>query len=160
MLGRVAGYFELLAEERGVTLQRSLHGAAGVPLLVWADETMLIRALSNLVSNALRYAPRGTSIGLEAIVDATRACTIDVSNQGPAIAEADQHRIFERFYQADPSRRSSASGSGLGLAIVRSIMELHRGRATVRSSQGQRAVFSLYFPGGNSVHLSAPSASE
>jgi two-component system heavy metal sensor histidine kinase CusS len=160
VLGRVAGYFELLAEERGVTLDRSLHSAAGVPRLVWADETMLIRALSNLVSNALRYAPRGTSIRLEATVEATRACTIDVSNDGPSIAETDQHRIFERFYQADPSRRSSASGSGLGLAIVRSIMELHRGRATVRSSPRQRTVFSLYFPSGDSVHPPSPLASE
>lgn len=150
VLGRVAGYFELLAEERGVTLHRSLSGSLGVPQLVWADESMLIRALSNLVSNALRYAPRGTSIDLDATVKATRACTIDVSNEGPSIAAIDQRRIFERFcfYQADPSRRTSASGSGLGLAIVLSIMELYGGKATVRSSSGERTRFTLYFPGG------------
>ena len=55
-LDRVIGYFELLAEERSVVLRKTLHAAPGVERRVWADETMLIRALSNLVSNALRYA--------------------------------------------------------------------------------------------------------
>ena len=145
-LERVIGYFELLAEERGIALQRALRAEPGVERRVWADETMLIRALSNLVSNALRYAPRGTSIQLLATVGAARDCTIEVSNEGPPIAPEHTQRIFERFYRADPSRQDSASGSGLGLAIVRSIMDLHRGTASVRSIPGQRTMFSLHFP--------------
>jgi two-component system heavy metal sensor histidine kinase CusS len=144
-LERVIGYFELLAEERGVVLQKTLRAAAGVERRVWADETMLIRAVSNLVSNALRHAPSGTCIELAAEVGADGRCTIAVSNEGPAIAGEQQARIFERFYRGDVSRHGSATGSGLGLAIVRSIMDLHGGSASVRSAPGERTVFILHF---------------
>jgi len=145
-LQRVIGYFELLAEERGVVLQMALRVAPGVERCVWADETMLIRALGNLVSNGLRYAPRGTCIQILAAVEAGRDCTLEVSNEGPPIAADHAPRIFERFYRADASRQGSASSSGLGLAIVRSIMDLHQGTASVQSGAGQRTVFSLHFP--------------
>jgi len=145
-LARVIGYFELLAEERGVVLQMALRAEPGVERRVWADETMLIRALSNLVSNALRYAPGGSCIELLGAAGPGGDCTLEVSNEGPAIAAQHKARIFERFYRADPARQDSASGSGLGLAIVRSIMELHRGTAAVRSATGERTVFSLNFP--------------
>jgi two-component system heavy metal sensor histidine kinase CusS len=146
-LDRVIGYFELLAEERGLRLQKTLRGPAEADRHIWADETMLVRAVSNLVSNALRHARAGTCIDLVATIEADGRCTIEVGNEGPAIAPEQQARIFERFYRADASRHGSASGSGLGLAIVRSIMELHRGRAEVRSAPGERTVFSLTFPG-------------
>jgi two-component system, OmpR family, heavy metal sensor histidine kinase CusS len=145
-LERVIGYFELLAEERGVVLEKTLRAAAGVERRVWADETMLIRAVSNLVSNALRYAPSGTRVELAADVAADGGATISVSNEGPAIAGEQQPRIFERFYRADASRHGSATGSGLGLAIVRSIMELHGGSASLRSAPDEDTVFSLHFP--------------
>jgi two-component system, OmpR family, heavy metal sensor histidine kinase CusS len=146
-LDRVLGYFELLAEERGVRLQKTLRGPAGAARYIWADETMLVRAVSNLVSNALRHARGGTCIDLAATIEADGSCTVEVANEGPPIAPEQQTRIFERFYRGDASRHGSASGSGLGLAIVRSIMELHRGRAEVRSAPGERTVFSLTFPG-------------
>jgi two-component system heavy metal sensor histidine kinase CusS len=145
-LDRVVGYFELLAEERGIVLQKTLRAAPDAERRVWADETMLIRAVSNLVSNALRHAPSGTVIKLAAQVDTFGGCEISVSNEGSPITADQQLRIFERFYRADASRHGSASGSGLGLAIVRSIMELHGGHAAVQSSQGARTVFSLRFP--------------
>jgi two-component system heavy metal sensor histidine kinase CusS len=145
-LERVISYFELLAEERGITLRKEVRATPGVEPRVWADETMLIRALSNLVSNALRYAPRGTCIELTATVESGRSCSIEVSNEGTPIAAEHLPHIFERFYRADPSRQDSASGSGLGLAIVRSIMDLHRGQASVQSGAGLRTVFSLQFP--------------
>ena len=145
-LQRVISYFELLAEERGIVLQMAIRVRPDGERCVWADETMLIRAISNLLSNALRYAPRGTSVRLSAAEGVAGDCTIEVSNEGPAIAAEHQRRIFDRFYRADPSRHDSASGSGLGLAIVRSIMVLHRGTASVLSAPGQRTVFSLHFP--------------
>jgi two-component system, OmpR family, heavy metal sensor histidine kinase CusS len=145
-LDRVIGYFELIAEERGVRLLKTPHSPAEGARHVWADETMLIRAVSNLVSNALRHAPAGTSVELTARLADDAGCTIEVANEGPAIAPEQQARIFERFYRADTSRHGSAAGSGLGLAIVRSIMELHGGRAEVRSAPGERTVFRLHFP--------------
>ncbi len=145
-LDRVIAYFEQIAEERGVRLEATVAAEPGVHERVWADELMLIRALSNLVSNAVRYAPRGTRVDLSAAVDSVSGCVIEVSNEGPAIAPEHQARIFDRFFRIDASREGSASGSGLGLAIVRSIMELHHGSARVRSGGGERTVFRLEFP--------------
>lgn len=145
--GRVRDYFEPLAEERGVKIACELHCAPTVKKRVWADKTLLIRAIGNLVSNALRYATPGTEVGLETTVYDDGACLLEVSNEGPSIAAKDHARIFERLFRIDVSREGSASGSGLGLAIVKSIMDLHGGKATVISGEGQRTVFSLWFPG-------------
>ncbi len=147
VLQRVVGYFELLAEERGVVLKMEVQAAPGVAPRIWADESMLGRALSNLVSNALRYAPAGTAIRLHAQPAADGSCTIRVANDGPPIAAEYLPRIFERFYRADAARQGSASGSGLGLAIVRSILEMHGGTAAVDSGPGRPTVFALRFPG-------------
>jgi two-component system heavy metal sensor histidine kinase CusS len=146
-LGRVAGYFELLAEERGVVLRMELQAPAGVQQRAWADESMLVRALGNLVSNALQYAPQGSAIRLRAQPGADGGCTLEVANDGPPIPAEHQPRIFERFYRVDAARQGSAAGSGLGLAIVRSIMEMHGGSVTVDSGPGRPTVFALHFPG-------------
>jgi two-component system heavy metal sensor histidine kinase CusS len=142
-LERVISYFDLLAEERGVTLKMQVSTASAVEPRVWADETMLVRALSNLVSNALRYAPQGSCIELWASVEDGQSCAVEVSNEGAPIAAEHMPHIFERFYRADRSRHDS--GSGLGLAIVRSIMDLHAGKVSVQSV-GRRTVFCLWFP--------------
>jgi two-component system heavy metal sensor histidine kinase CusS len=148
VLERGRGYFELLAEERGVALAIEMHGPEPARQQIWADSTMLIRALGNLVSNALRYAPRGTSVIVSSRVHDDRGCTLEVSNEGPPIAPEHQQRIFDRSFRVDESRAGSASGeAGLGLAIVKSIMDLHDGAVSVSSGPGRRTVFRLWFPG-------------
>jgi len=147
VLERGRGYFEMLAEERGVTLALEMQGAEPVWQQVWADETMLIRAVGNLMSNALRYAPRGSSVIVSTRLHDGGGCTLEVSNQGEPIAEEHQQRIFERCFRVDASRAGSATGSGLGLAIVKSIMDLHGGTASVISGPGRPTAFRLWFPG-------------
>jgi two-component system OmpR family sensor kinase len=71
---------------------------------------------------------------------------IEVSDDGPGLAKADQERIFERFYRADPARvRSSGEGSGLGLSIVDAVMQAHGGYVSVKSELGKGATFTLHF---------------
>ena len=147
VLERGRGYFEMLAEERGVTLALEMQGAEPAWQQVWADETMLIRAVGNLVSNALRYAPRGSSVIVSTRLHDGGGCTLEVSNEGEPIAEEHQTRIFDRCFRVDASRAGSATGSGLGLAIVKSIMDLHGGTATVISGPGRPTSFRLWFPG-------------
>ena len=147
VLERGRGYFEMLADERGVALEIEMQGAERALQQVWADETLFIRALGNLVSNALRYAPRGSSVSVATTPHDGGGCTLEVSNEGPPIALEYQERIFERSFRIDGSRAGSASGSGLGLAIVKSIMDLHGGTATVISGAGRRTMFRLWFPG-------------
>jgi len=147
LLERGRGYFEILAEERGVALEIAMHGAGPVWQQVWADETMFMRALGNLVSNAVRYAPSGSAVLVETRVLVGGGCTLEGSNDGPPISLEHQQRIFERCYRVDESRADSASSSGLGLAIVKSIMDLHAGTASVISGPGRRTMFRLWFPG-------------
>jgi len=147
LLERGRGYFEMLAEERGVGLHIDMRGAEPAYQQVWADETMFMRALGNLVSNALRFAPRGSAVVVETSAHDGGGCTLEVSNDGPPIAPEHQARIFERCYRVDEARADSASSSGLGLAIVKSIMDLHGGTATVISGPGRHTMFRLWFPG-------------
>jgi len=158
LLERGRGYFEMLAEERGVALEIDMHGAQPARQQVWADETMFMRALGNLVSNALRYAPRGSAVVVATTVHDGGGCTLEVSNDGPPISPAHQALIFERSFRVDESRADSATSSGLGLAIVKSIMDLHGGTASVISGAGRRTMFRLWFPGGGEPP--SPSASE
>jgi len=138
-LQRMADYFEGLAEERGVRLAAQGEGQ------VWADPTLLRRALANLLANAVRYADEGSEIVLAAQTDADGA-TISVENRGPTIAPQHLERLFDRFYRADAARADSSASSGLGLSIVRSIMTLHSGRWHAASAGGVTR-FTLRFPG-------------
>ncbi|GLC93453.1 two-component sensor histidine kinase [Cupriavidus sp. TA19] len=141
-LDKMAEYFEAVAADRDVALAVSGHAP------VQADQTLLRRAVTNLLDNALRHAPAGSTVQVDATrVPAPEGATtcIRVSNAGPAIPPETLPHIFGRFYRADPSRRNSATSTGLGLAIVDTIMRLHGGSVTVRSVDGE-TVFSLQFP--------------
>jgi len=147
VLERTRGYFEMLAEERGVKLEITLTADSATEQRIWADETMLVRVLGNLLSNALRYSPRSTTVLVAAAVHDGGGCTLEVSNEGPPIAPEYRERVFERSFRVDESRYGSASNSGLGLAIVRSIMDLHHGTAAVVDGGGRQTTFRLWFPG-------------
>jgi two-component system heavy metal sensor histidine kinase CusS len=122
-------FFEALAAEQGVTL--ALQGSAEVA----ADRHLLRRALSNLLSNALRYTPAGGCITVTLACTADRRVRITVSNPGEAIAVEHLDKLFDRFYRADPSRQRQSEGAGLGLAIVRAVVDAHGGTVGVTSDQ-------------------------
>lgn len=144
-LDKVAEYFEAVAADRELTL--AVTGVATVR----ADQTLLRRAVINLLDNALRHAPAGSTVRVAVARGRPGHTGIRVANAGPAIAPEALPHLFGRFYRADPSRRNSATSTGLGLAIVDTIMRLHGGSVTVRSVAGQTE-FELDFPdalGGN-----------
>ncbi len=142
----VAEFFELLADENGLALDFQVQGIDGTTPSTWADDTMLNRAVGNLLTNALRHAAPGTRVLLSAKVHAGGGSTIEVANEGAPIAAAHQADIFQRRYRIEDPLAHAEPGSGLGLAIVKSIMDLHGGTASVRSAPGQATVFSLWFP--------------
>lgn len=145
LVSRVSSYFELVAEERRLTLRATVNTPRNTAAVLVADESLVIRALGNLVSNAMRYAEPGTTVALSAELNAAGDCAIEVENEGPVIPAEHLERVFDRFFRVDAAREDSAAGSGLGLAIVRSIMDLHGGTVDV-SSQVGRTVFTLRFP--------------
>ncbi|TSP14818.1 MULTISPECIES: Cu(+)/Ag(+) sensor histidine kinase [Cupriavidus] len=120
-------YFEAFAEDRNVTLR--LQGRIEP---IRADREMLRRALSNLLSNAIRHTPRGAAVTVRLGQDQGRT-TVRVENPGSKIADEDLPRLFDRFYRVDPSRQRKGEGAGLGLAIVKSIVEAHGGDVHVAS---------------------------
>ena len=94
---------------------------------------MLRRALSNLISNAIRHTPPGHAVHVSLGNTDDRA-TVAVENPGPDIPAEHLPRLFERFYRVDPSRQRKGDGAGLGLAIVKAIVEAHGGSISVTSA--------------------------
>ena len=142
-IDKVAEYFAVVAEEKGVTVD--VDGDA--PLR--ADRRLVQRALNNIFANAVRHAPAGTPVRVRIATAADGAVDISVANAGPGIAAEHLPRVFDRFYRTDPSRPDSAESSGLGLAIVQSIMRMHGGIATAASEPGGLTTFTLHFPGAH-----------
>ncbi len=109
-----------------------------------ADATRLRQVLDNLLTNAAVHTPAGTAVKLKVTAENGWA-VVRVSDAGPGIPEADQARIFDRFYRVDDSRTRQRGGSGLGLAVVRSLVEAHGGTIELASRPGS-TVFTIRLP--------------
>lgn len=121
-------YYEVWADERHVTL--ALEGAATVS----GDRLMLRRALSNLLSNAIRHTPASQTVRVKLESSHHDEISIVIENPGTPIPPEHLPRLFDRFYRIDPSRQRGGEGAGLGLAIVKSIVDVHGGRIEVKST--------------------------
>jgi two-component system sensor histidine kinase KdpD len=117
--------------------------AAGLPP-VWVDAELIEVALRQLVDNALKYSPHGSPVSLTAGSKDGRVM-LSVADQGPGIPEAEQSRIFEKFYRADASRHQ-IPGAGLGLVIAREIIHAHGGEIWVESQPGEGSIFQFTLP--------------
>lgn len=122
-------FYEALAEERQIRIVR--HGQA----CVQGDRLMLRRAVSNLISNALRHTPDGGQITINIDADAAGA-RLAVRNVGDPIPADQIERIFERFHRGSAQRESRGEGAGLGLAITRSIVQAHGGQIAAQAADG------------------------
>ncbi len=113
-------------------------------LIADGDPERVHQVVANLLENAVRHTPHGGSVEVRAERSAD-GVTITVLDEGPGIAEADEARIFERFYRADSARASSDGGAGLGLAIAQWIVDLHGGdiHPERREPHGCRMVVTL-----------------
>jgi two-component system heavy metal sensor histidine kinase CusS len=136
---RVADYLLLIAEERGIAVE--VTGTA----IVMADRLLVERAITNLLSNAIRHAFANSKVSIVIATDGD-CTTLAVTNQGEGIARAHLDRIFDRFYRVDAARARLDGGTGLGLAIVRSIMLAHGGQVIADSRPGGETTFTLVFP--------------
>jgi two-component system phosphate regulon sensor histidine kinase PhoR len=110
---------------------------------VEADRTSVMRIVSNLLDNAIKYSPRGATIHATT-ADEGELVALSVHDEGPGIAEQELARVFERFYKGEASR--SSAGVGLGLAIVKHLVRTHGGTATVVSVPGRGATFTVRLP--------------
>lgn len=134
-------FYEALAEEQEVSL-----GLAGAGTVV-GDQLMIRRALSNLLSNALRYTRRGGAVSVSIEEPQGGGTLLAVENPGDPIPPEQLQRLFDRFYRLDASRHKTSEGTGLGLSITRSIVAAHGGTITAASANG-RIRFEIRFPPG------------
>ena len=152
LLLEAADRSRLVADRAGIEVRVSCPG----DLFVRGSESQLTMAVANLVDNAVAYSPSGTKVALSARA-AEEFVEIAVSDQGVGIAEADQGRVFERFYRVDPARSRATGGTGLGLAIVKHVSTNHGGTVSVWSVEGAGSTFTIRLP---RVHPVVPSSTE
>ncbi|TCL54425.1 signal transduction histidine kinase [Kineothrix alysoides] len=130
------------ANEKGIEIQTNITPG----LHIQADETMMLRMLINLVSNAVTYGKSGGHI-IIGLAKGGNKIIGSVADDGIGIAEEHLYRIWERFYQVNPSRTSTkAGGVGLGLSMVKWIVEAHSGSISVSSKLGEGSTFTFVLP--------------
>ena len=135
----VLSLFRERAEKKGVRLTAELEE----PLPdVEADARAIEHVLSNLVDNAVKYCPTGSSIRVSA-AEASGRVELVVADTGPGIAQEHLSRVFERFYRVDAGRSRELGGTGLGLSIVKHMVEAMRGKVAVASVVGKGSTFTV-----------------
>lgn len=113
--------------------------------LVFADEARITQVLNNLVSNAMKYSPAGSSVRVTSTVDDANV-VISVSDEGPGISAEDQEKLFQRFQRLESAVRKSVPGTGLGLYLCKSIVDAHGGRIWVESNGKSGSTFRFSLP--------------
>ncbi|MDH4064787.1 MAG: HAMP domain-containing histidine kinase, partial [Acidobacteriota bacterium] len=138
------------ARGRGVTLRH--EGVADIQL--YADAPLMARVIDNVIANAVHYNRENGWVEVTAAVDEPAVGTwaapmvrLEVRDTGPGIPDAQQERIFERFYRLDQSRARHTGGSGLGLAICREVLALHGGSIAVGASSTAGTTIEIRVPG-------------
>ena len=159
-LGVLAG--EVVEDARVIDPGRPIacHVAPDPPIVL-GDADRLRQVIRNLVGNATQHTPAGTPVEVRVATEDTpegRVVRLGVADRGPGIPPADQERIFERFFRADPSRNHQQAGSGLGLAIVQAIVGAHHGSVSLDSAPGAGTVFQVTLPAVQRQTVSQPSA--
>lgn len=112
----------------------------------------LLSAISNLVSNAVRYTPAGGTVRVQWL-RGPEGAAFSVSDTGPGIAPEHLPRLSERFYRVDRSRSRETGGTGLGLAIAKHVVQRHGGDLRIESQVGKGSTFTLFFPASRVVPL-------
>jgi two-component system, OmpR family, sensor kinase len=154
----VVQQFQLDASKKGLLI--AVEAQCELPL-VSADIGLIERVLKNLIENSMRYTARGGEIRV-VLRAAENEAVIEVLDNGSGISAEDLPRIFDRFYQAEKSRRDAPGNAGLGLAIAQRILELHGSRITATSRPGRTVMsFSLPYaaihsPLGDSISAEVP----
>ena len=147
---RVSDLFSLSAEESGVRLDVS--GSVDV---IQGNRLMIQRAVSNLLSNAIRYCPQGQAVVVK-VHREQEHIRLSVGNPGQGIPEEHLPHLFERFYRVDKSRSRETGGTGLGLAIVKHVLTRHHATLEIESEAGKGSRFIARFP--STVLLAADAA--
>ena len=139
-IGDIAEFYSAVATDEGVEV--TCRGTASL----LGDPVLFRRAVSNLLSNALKYTPRGGEIAVSVCQAEDGSVEVEVRDTGCGINEEDLPKIFDRFYRVSAMRQKDPHGSGLGLSIVKAVMDLHGGKVDIASQPGKGTSAQLSFP--------------
>lgn len=142
LIHRIVNNYLVPAEKQELTLL--VDAADDVPIIN-VDQTMLQRAIVNLVDNAIKYTPNGGTIKV-GVHQRGEELIISVSDNGYGISPENQQRLFERHFRIRRQEHKKVKGGGLGLFIVRSVAQRHGGRAWIESEEGRGSTFFISIP--------------
>jgi two-component system phosphate regulon sensor histidine kinase PhoR len=144
-IGQVLGDVQGELGDTARAKQVALSVSCGPGIRVFANRTLVHQAVANLVSNAIKYSPTGSSVEVEGRL-AGDVVEIEVVDNGPGIPAKHLPRIFERFYRVDKARSRELGGTGLGLALVKHIALAHGGAVDAQSVVGKGSRFTIRLP--------------
>lgn len=127
--------------------QMEVRIVADIEAHVQGDPHLLVRALVNLLNNAIKFSASGALVSVSVGVD-DAMFTVAVADQGPGIALADQPRLFQPFHRLHEGEANAPAGSGLGLVFVKTVVDRHGGRIAVQSAPGLGSTFTVWLPRG------------
>ncbi|HTG32329.1 MAG TPA: response regulator [Thermoanaerobaculia bacterium] len=145
------------AEGYEVELRIVTAGEAAEEARVWGDADRLLQVITNLISNAVKFSPRGGVVEV-AVTRGEGEARVAVTDHGPGVPPEFRQRIFEKFAQADSSSTREKGGTGLGLSISRAIVERHQGRIGFASEPGVATAFFFDLPLFDLPERGAPAA--
>jgi two-component system phosphate regulon sensor histidine kinase PhoR len=134
-----------LVAARAAAKPVTLELEPGAAPAVEGDWESLLRLLTNLLDNAIKYNRPGGAVAVR-LGERDSLATIEVADTGIGVPPAHRARIFERFYRVDTGRAREEGGTGLGLAIVKHVAQAHRGRVEVESEPGVGSTFRVLLP--------------
>ncbi|MBK5264199.1 MAG: HAMP domain-containing histidine kinase [Alphaproteobacteria bacterium] len=144
----------------GQATQGDLHMTSRIgslsPLLI--DRLRIKQVLLNLISNAIKFTPKGGAVSVEADCDVTGRVVICVRDTGIGMAPEMVPRAFEPFQQIDPHLTREYEGTGLGLPLVKTFVELHEGTVTIKSALGKGTSVFVVIPASRNISMAAQAA--
>lgn len=142
LVSTVVDNLGVVARERNIAIEH--HAIAAVPAIL-GDPAKLLHVFTNLIQNAIKFSPMGSTVAISYATEGPHALAIRVRDQGRGVDPTEIDRIFEPFYRATSSEESIA-GSGLGLMIAKHLVELHDGRILVDNAIGGGTCFTVMLP--------------
>jgi signal transduction histidine kinase len=124
--------------------QRTIEASADKDVFIQGDELLLQIALSNLIDNALKYAPKESPVYVD-LMDEDDILQIKVSDEGPGVPDEEKKRIFEKFYRSGTETTRKAKGTGLGLYLTKKIIQDHNGDIFVIDNTPHGSIFVIQF---------------
>ena len=149
LLAEITDSFRLLSEKRGISIRFKPECEK---INLYIDRDKIDKIFCNILSNALKFTPKGGSVSVEVLKD-RKSCSVQIIVRDTGLGIPPEHlgKIFDRFYQVDNHCSGHYEGTGIGLALTKELIDLHKGKITVESEEGRGSAFIVSLPAGDEL---------